>query len=127
MCNIAGYVGAHEAAPILIEMIRVQEGLNGGFFTGLAAFRVSLYSFLGSNRIHSAAMADRYWVMMVAMATPVASSRNTATSTIFRPTLIRPVMPRIYIGRLVSPLERIMAAPKLYKMVAGIPRKIMRM
>ena len=36
MCNIAGYVGAHEAAPILIEMIRVQEGLNGGFFTGLA-------------------------------------------------------------------------------------------
>ena len=36
MCNIAGYVGAREAAPILIEMIRVQEGLNGGFFTGLA-------------------------------------------------------------------------------------------
>ena len=36
MCNIAGYVGAREAAPILIEMIRAQEGLNGGFFTGLA-------------------------------------------------------------------------------------------
>lgn len=36
MCNIAGYVGEKEAAPILIEMIRVQEGLNGGFYTGLS-------------------------------------------------------------------------------------------
>ena len=36
MCNIAGYVGTREATPILIEMIRVQEGINGGFYTGLA-------------------------------------------------------------------------------------------
>lgn len=36
MCNIAGYVGAREAAPILIDMIAKQEGLMGGFFTGLA-------------------------------------------------------------------------------------------
>lgn len=36
MCNIAGYVGEREAAPILIEMIRRQEGLNGGFFTGIS-------------------------------------------------------------------------------------------
>lgn len=35
MCNIAAYVGDRPAAPILIEMIRHQEGLNGGFFTGL--------------------------------------------------------------------------------------------
>ena len=36
MCNIAGYVGNRDAAPILIEMIRKQEGLAGGFYTGIA-------------------------------------------------------------------------------------------
>lgn len=36
MCNIAGYVGTKPAAPILIEMMRKQEGLDGGFFTGIA-------------------------------------------------------------------------------------------
>lgn len=36
MCNIAGYVGDRRAAPILIEMIRRQESLNGGHYTGLA-------------------------------------------------------------------------------------------
>ena len=36
MCNIAGYIGERDAAPILIEMIRAQEGLNGGFYTGIA-------------------------------------------------------------------------------------------
>ena len=35
MCNIAGYIGPERAAPILIDMIRKQEGLNGGFFTGI--------------------------------------------------------------------------------------------
>lgn len=36
MCNIAGYIGERRAAPILIEMLRVQEGLNAGFYTGIA-------------------------------------------------------------------------------------------
>lgn len=36
MCNIAGYVGTRPAAPILIEMMRRQEGLAGGFYTGIA-------------------------------------------------------------------------------------------
>ena len=36
MCNIAGYVGERRAAPILIEMLRAQEGLNAGFYTGIA-------------------------------------------------------------------------------------------
>ena len=36
MCNIAGYIGERDAAPILIDMIREQEGLNGGFYTGIA-------------------------------------------------------------------------------------------
>lgn len=36
MCNIAGYVGTKQAAPILIDMIRKQEGLNAGFYTGIA-------------------------------------------------------------------------------------------
>ena len=36
MCNIAGYIGTRRAAPILIEMLRTQEGLNAGFYTGIA-------------------------------------------------------------------------------------------
>lgn len=36
MCNIAGYVGSKRAAPILIEMMRAQEGWGGGYYTGLA-------------------------------------------------------------------------------------------
>ena len=36
MCNIAGYVGNKSAASTLIRMIKIQEGLNGGFYTGLA-------------------------------------------------------------------------------------------
>ena len=36
MCNIAGYVGSRDAAPILIEMMKKQEGWGGGYYTGLA-------------------------------------------------------------------------------------------
>ena len=36
MCNIAGYVGTRPAAPILLEMMRRQEGLCGGYYSGIA-------------------------------------------------------------------------------------------
>ena len=36
MCNIAGYVGKKSAAPILIEMLRREEGIDAGFYTGIA-------------------------------------------------------------------------------------------
>lgn len=36
MCNIAGYVGNRPAAPVLIEMMRREEGWNGGCYTGIA-------------------------------------------------------------------------------------------
>ena len=36
MCNIAGYAGTHRAAPILIEMMKKQEGFLGGYYTGIA-------------------------------------------------------------------------------------------
>jgi len=36
MCNIAGYVGSRPAAPVLIEMMRKQEGWGGGYYTGIA-------------------------------------------------------------------------------------------
>ena len=36
MCNIAGYVGERQAAPILIEMLRREEGIDAGFYTGIA-------------------------------------------------------------------------------------------
>lgn len=35
MCNIAGYVGRREAAPILIEMMRREQGFGGGYYTGM--------------------------------------------------------------------------------------------
>jgi ribosomal protein S18 acetylase RimI-like enzyme len=36
MCVIAGYIGKKQAAPILLEMLRREEGLAGGFYTGIA-------------------------------------------------------------------------------------------
>ena len=30
MCNIAGFIGRRQAAPILLEMLLRQEGLAGG-------------------------------------------------------------------------------------------------
>ena len=36
MCNIAGYAGTKPAAPILIEMMKKQEGRLGGYYTGIA-------------------------------------------------------------------------------------------
>ena len=36
MCNIAGYVGTKSAAPILLEMMKKQEGFAGGYYSGLA-------------------------------------------------------------------------------------------
>ena len=35
MCNIAGYVGDKPAVPILVEMLKKQEGLGCGFYTGI--------------------------------------------------------------------------------------------
>lgn len=36
MCNIAAYIGTRPAAPILMEMMRRQEGWDGGFYSGIA-------------------------------------------------------------------------------------------
>lgn len=36
MCNIAAYVGERRAAPILIEMMKREEGFEGGYSTGIA-------------------------------------------------------------------------------------------
>ena len=36
MCVIAAYVGSREAAPTLIDMLRREQGLGGGFYTGIA-------------------------------------------------------------------------------------------
>ena len=35
MCNISGYIGNRQAAPILIDMIKRQEGFCGGYYTGI--------------------------------------------------------------------------------------------
>ena len=35
MCNIAGYIGKKQAAPILLEMMRREEGYAGGYYTGI--------------------------------------------------------------------------------------------
>ncbi len=36
MCVIASYLGNRRAAPILLEMLRREEGLNGGYYSGIA-------------------------------------------------------------------------------------------
>ena len=36
MCNISGYAGTKQAAPILIEMLKKQEFFDGGLSTGIA-------------------------------------------------------------------------------------------
>lgn len=36
MCNIAAYVGEKRAAPILLEMMKREEGFEGGYSTGIA-------------------------------------------------------------------------------------------
>lgn len=36
MCNIAAYVGTKQAAPIIVEMLRQQEGWDSGYYTGIA-------------------------------------------------------------------------------------------
>lgn len=36
MCNVAGYSGTKQAAPILIEMLRKEEGIDSGYYTGIA-------------------------------------------------------------------------------------------
>ncbi len=38
MCNIAGYVGTKQAAPILVDMLKKQEGLAGGYYTGIVTY-----------------------------------------------------------------------------------------
>lgn len=35
MCTIAGYVGTKPAAPLLIEMMRKEEGIDSGYYTGI--------------------------------------------------------------------------------------------
>ena len=32
MCNIAGYIGSKDAAPILAKMMQRQEGFGGGYY-----------------------------------------------------------------------------------------------
>ena len=49
MCNIAAYVGKREALPILKELIRRQEGLDSGFYTGMAIHNGSLLNY---RKIH---------------------------------------------------------------------------
>ncbi|MBQ9985297.1 MAG: hypothetical protein IJP38_03210 [Oscillospiraceae bacterium] len=36
MCNIAGYAGERPAAPILLEMLRREEGFDAGYYSGIA-------------------------------------------------------------------------------------------
>lgn len=42
MCNIAGYVGADRAAPILLDMLEREEGLAGGYYTGVATIHAGV-------------------------------------------------------------------------------------
>ena len=43
MCNIAGYVGTKQAAPILVKMLRKQEGWDSGYYTGIATIHENTF------------------------------------------------------------------------------------
>ncbi len=65
MCMIAGYNGTKRAAPILIEMLRKEEGMNAGCFTGIAT--------LHEGKIHYRKLAgnlDRFLAETDAMDLP---------------------------------------------------------
>ena len=36
MCVIAGYMGNKQAAPVLLKMLQQEEGLGGGYYSGIA-------------------------------------------------------------------------------------------
>lgn len=52
MCNIAGYVGTGRAAPILLDMIKKQEGFGGGYYSGIAT--------LHEGKIHHAKLTGSF-------------------------------------------------------------------
>ncbi len=52
MCNIAGYVGERQAAPVLIEMLKKQEGFAGGFYSGIATIHEGRIYYAKSDRSH---------------------------------------------------------------------------
>jgi len=54
MCTIAGYAGPKRAAPILIEMLRKEQFIDGGLSTGIATILYdALWSFHKQGRLHS--------------------------------------------------------------------------
>ena len=67
--------------------------------------------------------SEIYCEMTVAVATPSTLMPHTITKKRFRQALTMPEIVRNSIGRLVSPNARRSAAPKLYMMVPGMPRK----
>ncbi|NLB80278.1 MAG: hypothetical protein GX800_01355, partial [Clostridiaceae bacterium] len=55
MCNIAGYIGNKQAAPILIEMMKREEGFAGGCYTGIATLhqgRLHYTKLTGDTYVH---------------------------------------------------------------------------
>ena len=46
MCNIAGYTGSRPAAPILIDMMRRQEGWDAGCYTGIVTIHEDRMDFV---------------------------------------------------------------------------------
>ena len=67
--------------------------------------------------------AEIIWEMMVASATPATPMWKPMTNSRFSSTFTRPESVRKYSGRRVSPTARSTAAPKLYSMLKGMPRK----
>ena len=63
------------------------------------------------------------WEMMVAQATPATPMLKPMTNSRFSTTFTMPEAIRKYSGRRVSPTARSTAAPKLYSMLKGMPRK----
>ncbi len=67
--------------------------------------------------------AETNWDNTVAVATPATSIWNPITKIKFKITFTTPAAERKYNGRFVSPIALNIALPKLYSIVAGMPKK----
>ena len=73
------------------------------------------------NRLTTTSIADMYWAVILANATPSSAIPIPITSIRLRHTFTTPANVRYIRGFLVSPLALITALPKLYIAIAGIP------
>lgn len=77
MCNISGYVGSRQAAPILVDMLMRQEGFAGGYYTGIVTWHEGkFYSYKLTGDTQK--LLDTYDIMHMPGTVGIIHSRSKA-------------------------------------------------